>query len=228
MSRCAAWITLDSLDCDASSVSASGMIEVASDWVYTYTGSRWPGVCTTTIRPTLSCGHDGIRCHCHTRWERMDLTRWLRGPIVSLDAVEVGGTAYTPADVARIDNAMWLTPIAEGKALWPWPTQNINKADGESDTWSITVTHGALPPAPVLHVTGELACQLVKRANGADCELPSNATSVSDNGVSINLAIPEGGKTGIPRIDTVLELYGAGRRRSRIWDPRMMPAPRVV
>lgn len=146
---------------------------------------------------------------------------------MSLDAVTVGGVSYTPSEVARIDNQKWLTPIAEGDALWPWPPQNINKADGESDTWSITVTHGALPPAPVLHATSELACQLVKRVLGSDCELPSNATSVSDNGVSINLAIPVGGKTGIPRIDTVLELYGAGRRRARIWDPRQTPAPRV-
>ena len=227
MSRCAVWIEPEDVDCDASSPSASGMVAVACDWVYTYTGSRWPGVCTTTIRPTLPCGHDLIRCRCHDRWDRLDLTRWLKPPILTIEDVTVGGTSYTPADVARIDNNKWLTPIAEGEALWPWPHQNLNKANGEADTWSITVTHGALPPTPVLQAAEELACQLVKRVLGRDCELPSNATSVSDNGVSINLAIPVGGKTGIPRIDTVLELYGAGRRRSRIYDPRQMPAPRV-
>jgi hypothetical protein len=228
--RCADWFTLSDLDCEAGSPHASGYATVAMDWIYAATGDQWPGECETELRPTVTCSHRRGTCYCPTRWDRLDLTLWLQGPIVSIDQVTVDGTAVDPTHY-RLDNRRWLSACAPDgidSLLLPWPTQDLRRADGDPDTWTVTVTHGAIPPSPVVMAAKELACQLIRKAAGNDCELPDNATTISDNGITISMQVPTDGRVGIPRIDSILDLYGRNRTRRRMIDPTMYGAPRTA
>lgn len=154
------------------------------------------------------------------------MTRWIHGPVTAIDTITINGVdvADIPA-TARIDNQQYLVPITGGE-LFPWPGQDLNTANDGRGTWTVEVTHGSLPPSPVRNAAMELACQLARRASGQDCDLPSNATSVSDNGVTIQLDVPAGGRVGVPTIDTVLDLYGAHQPR-RMFNPMAQQAPTV-
>lgn len=231
--RCADWFTLADLtscEADAASAGASGTVAGAMDWMFHATGSRWTGPCESVIRPLVApCGHaftPGCGCS-RNAWDRIDLTTWLHGPVTSIDSVTVGGTLIDP-QYYRLDNARFFTPQAsqgDDNPFLPWPDQFVNRPDGDPGTWSITVSHGSGPPASVLDATMYLACQLLRRRSGRECDLPDNATSIARDGVSINFAVPTNGRTGIPSIDTVLDLYAGNRTRRRMHDPLTRVSP---
>lgn len=223
MDLCTPWFDLDDLDWNAATPAASGTVVNTIDWVFRTTGGRWPGVCRSTIRPNLPCGHMAHACSCRSRWERIDLTTWVRGPIVEIDEVRVGDTVVA-ADDYRLDNGRWITPH-HGGALDPWPSQRLDYPDRTDDTWELTVLHARIPPPSVVGATMDLTLDMLKKGAGGRCSLPDNAVSVSENGVSITLKVAEGGLTGFPLIDTILQAAGVGVRKRRMIDPLTEPAP---
>lgn len=229
MTLAANWFTVADLTCDnANTEGASGYAAAAQSWLYAKTGYRWPGVTQSVVSPTYPCGHDrGQHCTCRVRWQRLDLTRWVRGPIVSVDEVVVDG-AVVPDDQYRLDNRRFLAAQYDGPGgtgtLLPWPVQNLTLPPGAVGTWQVTVTHGSAPPPEVLAAAKALACQLIAKHNGGPCDLPDNATSVTRDGVTITLQVPEDGRTGIPWIDSVLDLYPPVQTR-RLLDPAAERAP---
>lgn len=214
---CTPWYDVEDLPCDASSAAASGLTAVAIDWVNRATGFRWPGVCEATIRPATGCGHR-TGCGCGSYARSIDLAHdGVVVPIVEIVELSVAGELAAEGVDYLLEGSRFLRPLAGGM-LDPLPVQRLDVPLGEPDTWSVAVRFGSRPPAAVLWATKELNCQLVKRSRGQKCELPDNTTSVSSDGVTITFDVPANGKTGIPRIDTILSMYPA-QRGGRIIDP---------
>lgn len=220
MTICTDWFDAADLDCDAADLAATAvdfLVDVAQEWMYAATGSQFSGECEATLRPVLPCACTW-RCDCG--WRRIDLSVWVPAPITLVEVV-VDGVVDTDWQIV---NDRFLMPLNDRD----WPVQDLDVTTGDG-VWTVEVTYGEAPPNPVLWAGKELACQLVRKATTGECDLPDNATSVSDNGVTISLDVPEGGRFGIPLIDAALDLFGgAGRRqRRRMHDPLTGVALRV-
>jgi hypothetical protein len=223
---CDDWITSSDLTCDLTGVMPNVVqtaIDAAVQWLDDVTCGQYGGVCTTEIRPVIECGHRNI-CGCGSRWEKLDLLEWVSGPIVEITDVTVNGATVTD-DYWTLVNHRWLTALDPDDStptpLLPWPYQNMRRLTGEG-VWSVTVEHGQNPPAPLRMAAAELACQLLQRMLGRDCDLPDNATSVSRQGVTVSLQARTEGKIGLPTVDAVIETYGCIGKRgraSRLVDP---------
>ncbi len=221
---CSEWITADDLPCDLSSASEAVIdraIEQAVVWVFDATCQQYPGECYSVIRPQpnpRSC----VPYRSQYSPDAIDLTEWVTGPITAITSVEVTGTTIG-AQHYELMNRRWFVPQrppSVDPALIPWPLQDYEYAEGGERSWTITVQHGAEPPAPLRMAAAELACQLVRRAMGEDCDLPDNATSVSRGGVTVSLQSRAEGKIGMPLIDAQIERYGCeGVRTRRLYDP---------
>ena len=225
MIPCEPWLTYADV-CDPNAEDpvsrgiASAAIASATAWMFDATCSQFTGVCTSVIRPRPPCGHEGDdQCTAACNWRRIDLSPWVAGPIRTIEAVTVDGeelSNYEDVDY-RLAMGRYLVPHEDG-ALRPWPRQYMNRADGAEGTWSVTVTHGVIPPPHVLDATADLAKQFIAKCTGGECLLPDNATSISRDGVTVELNIPTDGKTGLPMVDTVVGMYPCKRTR-RLHDP---------
>lgn len=219
---CTPWFTIDDLPCqaDAAAPGATGLVDRAVDWVNTITGRQFNGVCTLHVRPPTRCGgctRPSCAGGCGMQ-EPLDLTRMIPGPIRSIVELEVAGTVLTDGVDYTLDANRWLYPM-HGGALSPrWPRQDMNRVDGDIHTWSFTAEYGMTPPLSLLDATKDLACQLLKQANGKKCDLPDQVTSVSSDGLTLQFEVPKDGRVGIPRIDTIIDLFRP-TRRSGIIDP---------
>jgi hypothetical protein len=70
-----------------------------------------------------------------------------------------------------------------------WPLCNdLNRADTETDTWSVTAVYGE--PVPMLGqlAVGELACSFLSFLMGEECELPAGITDLSRQGITMSFA----------------------------------------
>lgn len=217
---CTPWFTVDDMDCHSvpAHLREAAMVE-ATRWLFDATCRLWPGTCTSTIRP-----HTEDRCTSFINPavpHRLDLTRWVKGPIRNIVDVHVDGQ---PIDRTWfwLENNRWLVSsdgFGDEEAdspLIPWPRQIPQRQLGGVGTWSVTVEHGADPPPPLVRAAVTLACETVKQCTGDDtCVLPDNATSVTREGVTIRLAQRQEGKVGVPFIDNMLEQYGCASQRAR-------------
>ncbi len=222
---CEDWITSADLTCDLTGVLPTQIqtaIDAAVEWLDDLTCGDYHGVCTTEIRPHTDCRHS-YSCGCGSRWEKIDLLKWVNGPIVEVSEVTVDGDPVDPNFYTLI-NSRWLTALTvdgTDSPLLPWPYQNFQRVTGEG-VWTITVDHGTGPPAPLRMAAAELACQLLHRMLGRECDLPDNATSISRQGVTVSLQSRAEGKIGLQTVDAVVELYGCHGKRGR---PRRLVDP---
>lgn len=218
MTLCGAWLTRADVctpDQEVSATVVNAAIASATSWLYESTCQQFPGLCTSDVRPMLPCGHERV-CGCRSGWRRLDLSPWVTGAVASIVDVTVNGDVI-PEDDYRLTHGRFLVPH-EGGALAPWPAQHLNRPAGDEGTWSVQVTHGRTPPPHVLDAAADLARQLIAKCTGGDCLLPDNATSISRDGVTVELNVPTGGKTGLPIVDSIVEQYPC-RRTRRMYDP---------
>lgn len=228
---CTEWLALEDLPGYADDpVKAQHALDVATSWLFRSTCSQFTGTCTSTIRPPEFCGHQG-RCGCSSslhygyrdddyrrarEWVRLDLSTMVPGLIRDITAVVVNGDELPAADY-RLSRGRFLVPHDPG-GLWPWPIQNLNLPDDAEGTWSVTVEHGNPPPPELADAALALAGQLFAKLTDAECDLPDNATSVSKDGMTIQLMVPEKGMTGLTMVDSVVGMYPCHSAR-RIIDP---------
>jgi hypothetical protein len=96
--------------------------------------------------------------------------------------------------------------------------QTVAPSDGLDVTGVFEVTYylGVAPNNVTLAAAGALAGEWYKACGGDACALPANAISVSRQGVSMELqaGIFPGGKTNIPIVDGLLEVYNPHGLRS--------------
>lgn len=119
-------------------------------------------------------------------------------PVVSINSVKVDGVVLSTAGY-RVDDYRKLVRLGGNQ----WPLCNdLNKADSEVGTWSVTVSFGEAVPILGQMAVGELACQFAKLLNGnEDCELPSPVQQLVRQGVTMDFLDPNkvfsDGKVGL-------------------------------
>lgn len=204
---------------------------MAAEYLWRWTGQRF-GVCETTIRPcrqdcTVGLSTYGTSGSLSSPWQPVLLSgQWynlgcaggcgdncgctsgraleFEKPIAGVVEVVVDGVTLDPSTY-RVDDGRYLVRL-DGK-FWPY-CQNMTRAPGEPNTWTVTVRTGSPVPIGGQIAAGKLACELAKAACGAkDCELPQRWQTITRQGVTISAAIDlfEGldqGKTGVWLIDS--------------------------
>jgi hypothetical protein len=222
------------------------IVQAASDLLYEVTGRQFRGLCQTTAHacPECSCGFGpvfvtsfwgwiwppgvaGGTCRCGP-YPVIDLGD---DPVTSVDEVTYAGTAIDPS-LYRVDRYRYLVRLDDPDGTnpgWPRPARETAQpgADGEL---LVTWTHGVPAPPLVVLAARDLACELAKSCGGDECALPPGTTTVSSQGVSINLeglanVIAAGGHTGVRTVDLAVEAYNpkGWRVQPRIIDPGDAP-----
>ena len=139
----------------------------------------------------------------------------LRGPVASVDEVlldedEVPSSAYR-VDVTQ---GVYLLVRTDGTC---WPTcQNWQAEPGEVGAFEVTYRLGKALPEALAIATAILACEYAGSIAGGECRLPVQMTSLSRQGVEVQVTPPEPptGRTGIVEVDRVVwALNPTGRQR---------------
>lgn len=95
-----------------------------------------------------------------------------------------------------------------------WPCET----DCEFPPVEVTYKYGIDVPVLGQYALGELACELLRGWTGADCRLPSNAISVTRQGVTVDLGSPEvlfaQNRIGLPTCDQFIYSVNPDRLRS--------------
>lgn len=169
-----------------------------------------------------ACGFgDGCRTcrpHCQV---------YLPGPVTGISQVLLDGSVVDPATY-RVDDQVWLVRTGDDSNGQPncWPyKQDYNKPVSANHTMQVTMTRGTAPPAALLNAAGVLACEYAKACVGAQCRLPGRVTSVTRQGVSVNMTdvdmLLRHQLTGIKEVDDVIIALNPGglKGRTRFYSP---------
>lgn len=204
------------------------------------------GTCPITIRPvpnTPMCGcgfnpHMGVNGkwynNCHHRAVFGPLSEInIPGPVGYIDEFKIDGEVVdlSTADW-RLDNGHLL--VWQGVGPSPVPLyQDLNKADTEVGTWSITYSKSYPVLRDARMAVAYLAMEFVKACiPKGKCDLPKGVTSVVRNGVSftIEAGLFPNGLTGIKMVDPFILKWapaGSPTKSAVVFDPRKA-APRVT
>lgn len=242
---CVAWINGDDVAacCPGSASVAPDLLEVAaveaSIVLYQVSGRIFSGLCEQTVRPCA----DG--CSCWSEWESaescgercgcspLSRVRLSGYPVREIVEVKIDGDVLLSGHY-RLDGYRWLTRMAEPgppvKSLrWPG-CQNLALEDTEPGTFSVRYSFGVDPPEIGRLAAGELACQIFRACNGMDCKLPTGATKVTRQGVTIDRAVLTNWfdptkATGLVNTDMFLRAFWPTRsgRRPAVWSPDVQP-----
>lgn len=209
-------------------------VEVATLWLYRATGRQFRGECSATVRPVPQAParrryaydpfppqyrpwrdrpHDPRREYAN----EVTLGYW---PVRSIVEVVVDGVVL-PSSSYRLDDEGWLVRT-DGDA---WPIVNDWESDAtDVDTWAVTFTYGADPPADGVMACAILAGELALSAVRSDaCRLPRRVQSITRQGVTtVVVDRLDGigrGQTGIPDVDAFIKSvnpHGLTRRSAVI------------
>ena len=143
-------------------------------------------------------------------------------PVHSVDSVTDAGVEYA-ADEYALDGS-WLR-----SRVGCWPAV----ADCDDPELIVVYQSGVPFPAGTAGVVGEVACEYLAALQGGQCRLPSRATSITRQGVTVTLdtagEFVGRGRIGLPLADAWLEsVVGIGPRvPSRVYSPDIAKASRV-
>jgi hypothetical protein len=124
----------------------------------------------------------------------------LPGPVGAVTEILINGVALD-ASRYRVEDGRWLVRT-DGQ---PWPEES-------GDNFVVTYLNSYPVDEMGAHAAGVMAYEWYKaiaKPKGTACRLPSNATNVSRQGITIEIAtgmFPEG-VTGMPEIDAYLMLF---------------------
>lgn len=164
----------------------------------------------------LACGFCGDNCSC-TRLAEVQLPY----PVAEIEQVMVDGAVLDPS-AYRVDDWRKLVRIDGGE----WPRcNNLNLADTEVGTWSVTASYGEQVPTLGSLAVGELASQIYLRCTGGKgCTLPAaTVQQVTRQGVTkvffdANTAF-KSSKIGLYYPDLFIATYNPkGGRQARVFD----------
>lgn len=170
---------------------------------YSVGGTFYPHI-DTLGRWVNSCGCT-YSCSCTVL-----STILLSGPVGSIVEVKQDGV-IVPTTAYRLDGNRLVRLDGE---VWP-ACQDMAAADTEVGTLSVKVVMGAAVDALGAYAAGRLACEYAKACVGKKCALPSNATNVTRQGITVDLtadAFPAG-LTGIREVDLVIQRYNPNKLR---------------
>lgn len=245
---CADWPVRWTCDVSTESPTATGAAVTAATYVLWALSGRQFGTCTTTLRPCrrecydeaqwgsyglpwttswdyagstypwfiLGCGSCRGTCSCSAVSEVE-----LPSPVQSIVTVKLDGVA-APTGSYRLDNNRLL--VRTDGQQWP-RCNNLNLADTQPGTWSVTAVYGQPVPKAGEFAVGELACEIIKAGNGEECRLPPGVTNLTRQGVSIEIPdigdLFRDGKTGLYLCDMFLSAVNPHKimQRGRVYSP---------
>lgn len=146
--------------------------QAASDVLAFLSGWTVFGTCTATVRP------QGVMCI--DGQDAIPLT-W---PVRSVDEVWVDGSQLLPTQYAVVDKRYLIRRDCLSWPCYQWD----GKQRTEWGTFEITYTFGTDIPFQARPAAAELACEYFRGCAGAACRLPNTATSLSQQGMSLQLA----------------------------------------
>lgn len=236
-------ITCNTLLLDPLAPAVSGVaLQAASELIFYATGQRFDS-CEVSLRPcrkqcpgafgnygdtwweygtyprpvlisgtwyNIGCGDCGDGCSCAPVYET-----WLPGPVQRIVEVKEHGVVLTQGVDYRLDDYRKVVRLG---ALWPF-CNDVNKADTEVDTWSITAVFGEPLPALGRLAVGELFCAILTDLLGNDCELPDGVTNVTRQGLSFTLQtteeLLESNQFNLPYTDKFIRTFNPHGLQSR-------------
>lgn len=168
--------------------------EFGRSWPYPY---NWAGQWFN-----LGCGGCPGSCSCTVLWKAK-----LPALINRIVEIKVDGDIVPTGSYMVYDNQMLIR--TDGEA---WPICNdLNKADTEVGTWSITLTIGQTVPDLCRLAVGEMATEFIKSCLGQNCRLPSPVQQLVRQGVSMTFLDPNAvfadGKVGLYFCDLAISTY---------------------
>jgi hypothetical protein len=143
-------------------------------------------------------------------------------PVISVTSVTEPGHLLDPAEYVL--EGSWLR---SRNGCWPMA------AECEDPELQVTYLAGVPFPAGTAAAVGEVACEYLTALEGGQCRLPSRATSITRQGVTVTLDTAADfvarGRIGLPITDAWLEsVVGVGPRvASRVYSPDLPRAIRV-
>lgn len=187
------------------------VLATTSEILWRRTGEQF-GICTITARPLVCCRHRRPRCSCGV-W---NAARLGHAPIVAVHSVLVDGVAVPPSSY-RVDEWEWLVRT-DGEA---WPICNdLSVASTEDHTFEATWSYGAEVPPGGNASARLLACRLAGDLTPGDCGIPDGSSTISTEGVTLQLDVEDmlaGGTTGIALVE--LWIGSIPKGGGRIFDP---------
>lgn len=191
--------------------------EIAVRVFYELLGRRWvwPAV-TTTERLDIPSGQDWIS---------------LEGrPVISIASVVLRRAGMNDVDVDYVLENTYRLRLS--RALPAYGGTRLT-CFGERPSVEITYTYGSPPPLEIEAAIDELAKEILLSYTDPDeCSLPDTVTSVSRQGISMQLIstteLFDKGFVGISAVDRALNRFNptATRRKARVFSPNKPPPQR--
>lgn len=206
-------------------------LPAAADVLYELSGRRFPGICTTEVRPLCTrLPESGSCCGANVRH------RLAHHPVRSIVQVLLDGVELVEGTDYRLDDQQLLVRLPDEhgrRRVWPC-CQRTDLDATEEHTWAVTYRHGTPAPRMGVVAAGILACELAMACvpSLADrCRLPKKVTSVTRQGVTIVMAPSDflkDGKVGIYEVDLFLGTYNPKRiqQRATVMSPDVTPVGR--
>lgn len=146
-----------------------------------------------------SCGCGPRDCSCSVLSEAR-----LVGPVGGVVSVTINGAVLSPS-AYRVDNGNLLVRTDGG--VWP-ACQDMASSLGDTakQTFGVTYYMGFAPDALSAYAAGVLAVEYAKACTGKKCALPSGVTTITRQGVSMEIqaGLFPNGFTGIQTVDAWL------------------------
>jgi len=225
MSRTVAqpWTNLVTYPCDVSAVTADILaqaLSMAQSWMFALSGARIGMFTTTDDMYQAECGP---RCFfpykdAQGQWRnglvgahdccRIEI---FRQPVNAITQIKLSGVVLDPTGYVLTSNS-----VRRLDACWPC----IDSC--EAPIIQLDYTWGVTPEPLALAAAGELACEFINILVGSECKLPSGASQIVRQGVTVTRpnieSILSNGLTGLPIVDAFIRTYNpAGlRQRSRV------------
>jgi hypothetical protein len=199
--------------------------ESAQSILWGLSGRRY-GVCETTESYRVACHQScvpiyrdfgpGVEYLLGGRREVCCRLALAQIPVRAILSVEVDGVVIDPDTYALERDTLWRADSC-------WPCVD----DCDEPAIVVTYAYGVDPPPLAELAMGELACEILAGVEGRDCRLPSNAVSVTRQGVTVDLGDAQTlfaqGRIGLPLSDAFLRMSNPGRlpSASRVYSPDM-------
>ena len=179
----------------------------------------------SAVQGWLGIGGGCYRNGCCGSLSRVKLANY---PVTEIEEVKIDGVVIDPSNY-RLDQGKYLTYLDDANGnpqRWP-ACQNLARADTETGTFSVTYTHGVLPPQIGLDAATQLACAIANAY--AECALPAGTERITRQGIQIELGLPiqnrrgelPAGFEGLSLVKIFLATVNpnGNTRRSAFWSP---------
>ncbi|HEX7276046.1 MAG TPA: hypothetical protein VF244_01605 [Acidimicrobiales bacterium] len=199
-------------------VTLDNCVEAATDLLVRWSGGRYPKVRTDVIRPYRPSGCGGWdECWCGSGEVLLPPGSTVLD--VKVDGVVLASTAYHLYDGHRL--------VRQDGRLWPC-NQSLSTPLGQVGSWSVTVTHGPLPPRVGLLACRELSIWIAQSFSNKPSRIPNRATKASRGGIDVPIARRRKADgtytTDIPIVDDFLNAVNPHGliRRSKVSSPDVL------